>query len=191
MKKPVFWLIAIITTLAAASTALAADAPPAPGDIMPPISLAAPKDPGQSQYLGLQPEAPFKIPNIKACVVILEIFSMYCPYCQKEAPNVNKLYDAIQSRSDIRDKVKIIGIGVGNSNFEVDIFRQTYNILFPLFPDEGFVIHRLVGQVRTPYFFVIRIKKDGSGQIIYSQPGGIEDANGFLDSILNAAGLKK
>ena len=190
MNKPAFWLISVIAALAAVSPALAADAPPAPGETFPPIALVAPEDPARSQYLGLPPEMLFRIPDIKADLVILEIFSMYCPYCQKEAPNVNKLYSAIQSRADIRDKIKIIGIGVGNSSFEVDVFRQNYNILFPLFPDEDFIIHYLVGQVRTPYFFAIKIKKDGSARVIYSQLGGIEDINGFLDAILTEAGLK-
>lgn len=93
---------------------------------------------------------------------------MYCPYCQKEAPIVNELYQIINNRQDIKDKIKIIGIGAGNTPFEVEVFRNQYNIPFPLFPDESFSIHKAVGDVRTPYFFVFKINPDGSQDYLFS-----------------------
>jgi peroxiredoxin len=116
---------------------------------------------------------------------------MYCPYCQKEAPNVNELYQLINSKPDLKDKIKIIGVGAGNTPFEVDVFKKQYNVPFPLFPDESFSIHKSVGNVRTPYFFVIKINADGSNKIIYSKAGSIQDPNQFLDFILKESGLKK
>jgi peroxiredoxin len=116
---------------------------------------------------------------------------MYCPYCQKEAPNVNELYRLIDKRADLRDRVKIMGIGVGNTPFEVDVFRTEYGIEFPLFPDEQFSVHKSVGEVRTPYFFVIRINKDGSNKIVYSKVGSIQDPGRFLEMIIEKTGLKR
>ena len=56
---------------------VAAKPPPKKGDVLPLINLPAPKDPAQRSYLGLAEEGPFQIPQIKAQVVIVEIFSMY------------------------------------------------------------------------------------------------------------------
>ena len=115
---------------------------------------------------------------------------MYCPYCQKEAPIVNDLYQLINKNVDLKKSVKIFGVGAGNTPFEVNVFRNQYNIQFPLISDNSFTVHTAVGGVRTPYFFVIRLKPDGSNKLIYSKVGSIQDAAQFLDMILHEADLK-
>jgi len=170
---------------------LAATEPPAEGGVLPDFSLSVPESPEARKYLGLDGKSSFKIPQIKAEVVVVEIFSMYCPHCQKEAPIVNKLYQAAENQSNLSGKVKIVGIGVGNTPYEVNIFKDRYKIPFPLFPDEDFSIHQLVGEVRTPYFIVIRINGDGSHKVIYSQLGSFGDPDDFLQLIVKKAGLSK
>ena len=56
---------------------------------------------------------------------------MYCPFCQKEAPNVNELYRIIDQDKDLKSRIKMIGIGAGNSPFEVNTFRTPMRFLFP------------------------------------------------------------
>lgn len=164
---------------------------PSEGDVLPEITLSVPQNTNEKDYLGIKEKDAFKVSQIKARIVILEVFSMYCPYCQKEAPVVNELYQIINERPALKDKIKIIGIGAGNNPFEVEVFKNKYNIPFPLFPDASFSIHKSVGEVRTPYFFVIKINVDGSHKILYSKTGSIQDPNQFLDSILKIAGLKE
>lgn len=157
---------------------------PSKDGVFPEITLSVPQNIAEKDYLGLKGKDTFKLSQIKAEVLILEIFSMYCPYCQKEAPLVNELYQSINNRPDIKDKIKIIGIGAGNTPFEVEVFKNQYNIPFPLFSDESFSVHKSVGEVRTPYFFVIKINADGSNKILYSKVGSIQDPNQFLDLII-------
>ncbi len=158
--------------------------PPQTGGLLPEITLSVPQDPENQRYIGLSGEGQFTIPQIKADVVLVEFFSMYCPYCQIEAPIVNKLYGNIEKNNNLKNRIKLIGIGVGNSAYEVSIFRKKYEINFPLFPDGDFSIHKTIGEVRTPYFIGIRIMKDGSHSIIYSKLGGIGDVDKFLSLIL-------
>ena len=121
----------------------------AAGDPLPEITLLSPENPAHKEYLGLGSEGSFQIPDIKAEVVIVEIFSMYCPHCQKEAPAVNKLYEMIENHPTAKGKVKLIGIGARNDMFEVDFFRKKYEIAFPLFDDEDYTKHEACGEPGT------------------------------------------
>jgi hypothetical protein len=55
----------------------AANQPPPEGGVLPDFELPVPETPQYRQYLGLDQKAVFSIPDIKAEVVIIEIFSMY------------------------------------------------------------------------------------------------------------------
>ena len=160
------------------------------GGQLPSIALPIPKSAEEKAYLGLSGSGTFKIPQIKADVVIIEIFSMYCPYCQKDAPGINELYDLIQKNPDLRDKIKIIGIGAGNSAFEIETFKKNFSVSFPLFPDQDYVIHQACGEVRTPYFIGVKTQEDKSHQIFLSQQGGFPGAQAFIEQILKESGLK-
>ena len=170
--------------------ALAANKPPEKGEGLPGINLPVPKNPDERNYLGLSGSGLFKIPQIKAKVVIVEIFSMYCPYCQKDAPGVNELYRLIENNPDIKNKIKLIGVGAGNSPYEVEVFKKTYDVPFPLFPDKDFEIHKACGEVRTPYYMVVKMNEDGTHQIVHTQLGDYPGAEKFLELILNVSGLK-
>ncbi len=165
-----------------------AKTPPLVGGVLPNIYLTVPKNDKERIYLGLSGEY-FKISQIKARVVVIEIFTMYCPYCQRAAPSINQLYASIEQNPALKGKIKLIGIGAGNDNHEVGIFKVKYNIPFPLFTDQEYFIHNRFGQVRTPYFIAININRDGSHNVIYSRLGAIEDVDQFLTQIIKVAGL--
>ncbi|HMK76807.1 MAG TPA: TlpA family protein disulfide reductase [Thermodesulfobacteriota bacterium] len=171
--------------------ALAANKPPEKGEALPVINLPVPKNAEERNYLGLSGGDLFKIPQIKARAVIVELFSMYCPFCQKDAARVNELYRLIESNPLLKNKIKLIGIGLGNSPYEVEVFKKTYDIPFPLFPDKDFVIHKVCGEVRTPYYMVVKINEDGTHQIVHTQLGNYPGADPFLGVVLEASGLNR
>ena len=192
MKRFLVHAIAVLVcALAFNYTFLTATAAPPAGAMLPEITLPIPTDPGSRSYLGLPSGDSFKIPQIKAEVVIVEIFSMYCPFCQSDAPHVKKLYQIIDNDPELKDRIKLIGIGAGNSSYEVKIFKKTYGIPFPLFADGDFSIHKVMGEVRTPYFIGIKIDDNRNHRIFYSRLGGVGEADQFLETILELSGLKK
>jgi thiol-disulfide isomerase/thioredoxin len=169
---------------------LASNLPPAKGGVLPRIKLPVPKNPAEKSYLGISGSGLFRIPQIKARVVIIEIFSMYCPQCQKIAPGMDELYHLIESNPDLRGKIKLIGIGAGNSRYEVEVFKKTFHTPFPLFPDNEFAIHKALGEVRSPYFIAIKINKDGTHTVVHSELNSFKEARTFLESILDASELR-
>jgi len=191
MKKLLLCLISIILLFSIlVLSAPATNKPPEKGEQLPVINLPIPKNSDERNYLGLSGTGLFKIPQIKSKVVIIEIFSMYCPYCQKDAPGVNELYRLIENNADIKDKIKLIGLGAGNSSYEVGVYKNNYSVPFPLFPDKDFEIHKACGEVRTPYFIVVKINEDGTHQIVHSQLGNYPGAQPFLEIVLKASGIK-
>ena len=163
---------------------------PIKGGVLPALNLPVPKDTDERDYLGLSGAGSFRIPQIKARMVILELFSMYCPICQKDAPGVNELYQMIQKDPGWRDKIKMIGIATGNSVYETEVFKKTYQVPFPLFPDPDFSAHKAYGEARTPSFVVVKIDEKGAHEVILSQQGGFPGAEPFLDMVLKESGLK-
>lgn len=190
MKRILIHIIAIaVFSLIITLPVSAVTQPPATGSVLPEIKLTVPTNNGYKNYLGLSGGDFFKIPQIKANVVIIEVLSMYCPHCQASADKVNELYHAIENNPALKDKIKLIGIAAGNSTFEAEVFSKRYNVPFPLFEDGAFTIHKVLGEVRTPYYIGVRID-DGVPRVFYSKLGGFEKADEFLKLILQLSGLK-
>ena len=104
---------------------------------------------------------------------------------------MDELYRLIESNPDLRDKIKLIGIGAGNSRYEVEVFKKTYHTPFPLFPDNEFAIHKVLGDVRSPYFIAIKINKDRTHEVVHSELDSFREAHAFLESILGASRLNQ
>jgi len=183
MRKVLISFATILLVIMGAFPSFSESVPPSEGGILPKINLPVPQEQAYQQYLGLKGGGTFLIPQIKAKVVIIQIFSMYCPHCQKDASVVNEFFSKLSRDSKLKDTIKLIGIGVGNSDFEIDFFRKQYGIKFPLFSDGDFSIHKILGEVRTPYFIAIKIGKNGTHKVVYSKLGGVGDPDEFLKKV--------
>lgn len=176
-----------LTLLCLPAVSRAQQGPFLPGDVIPAMQLPVPGNPAHAEYLGLQPEKQiFALSDIAAEAVIVEVFSMYCPICQKEAVKVNELFTALQARG-LDDKIKILGLGAGNSELEVEVFREKYAIPFPLVPDPDYVLHKFFRSVGTPYFMILtQDPKQGQMVVRLSRLGAFEFTDIFLEEILEA-----
>jgi peroxiredoxin len=189
MKKLIA-LAMISFLIVPAYVAMCAGSPPQPGGQLPDMQIAAPSEQADRNYLGLSGNgSTCRVPEIKGRVVILEILSMYCPFCQKEAPAVNELYGAVEKDPKLKGKIKIVGIGAGNTPYEVEFFRKNYGIPFPISPDPDYSVYKQFGEVRTPYFIAVKINDNGSHEVIYSKLGSFGGADPFLEILRKASDL--
>jgi protein-disulfide isomerase len=163
---------------------------PVDGTNIPVIELTVPGGERQKNYLGLSGSGNFKIGQIKAEVLIIEVFSFYCPHCQRTAAQINDLFQMIQKRADLKGKIKMIGIGAKNSAYEVDSYRERYNVPFPLFPDESMEITEKLGVKGTPTFIGVKVDGKGLQERLYFGEGGFQDNQKFLTEIIKLSGLK-
>ena len=74
-----FKLLGVLATgiLCAGGWVEADTQPPPEGGILPDIVLSVPSEPDLQEYLGVTEKKTFTIPEIRAEIVIVEIFSMY------------------------------------------------------------------------------------------------------------------
>lgn len=195
MKALVLGILAALVLFAATNRqALAAEASEAPGakplavgTAFPDVPLIGPVPPELAENLGIPQNGPTPLAKVKAEVLIVEIFSMYCPFCQRDAPAVNELA-ALIDKQGLAGRVKIIGIGAGNSDTEVDIFRKKFKVPFALFSDATFAVHSVVGQVGTPYYYVLKKTPQGFA-IAAAHLGLIHSPADFLKDVTAKAGL--
>jgi thiol-disulfide isomerase/thioredoxin len=153
------------------------------------IELPIPESEGEKEYLGLTGNGNFKIGQIKARVLIIEVFSFYCPHCQRTAAQINDLYQMIEKRADLKGKIKMIGIGANNSRYEVDSYRERYLVPFPLFPDKSMEVTEKLGVKGTPTFIGVKVDGKGNQEQFYFGEGGFQDNQKFLTEIIRLSGL--
>lgn len=190
-----FGLVLLFSHAGHAGNALAGDASDSPsshplpaGSVMPDLLLRGELSPQHREHLGLAEPAPHTLSAIKTRTIILVAFSMYCPHCQREAPALNELNDLIASRGLAGD-VKLIGVGIGNSDFEVGVFLKKYAVNFPLFSDPDFTVNKDIGEVGTPFFYVLNADAENKEiRVVDTLLGRMESAEAFLDQALKAAG---
>lgn len=148
------------------------------------MRFPSPEGVAAKKYLGLSDAPEFTLGQIGSEAILLMIFSMYCPVCQKDAPVVNQLYQMIESDPNLRSKVRFIGIGTGNTPYEVEVFQKKFSIKFPLIPDDDFSIQKISSHdIRTPTFALARKKAGNQLDILKIKVGEIREAREFFDSI--------
>lgn len=199
-KRLIFFPVVVITAVlfACASAPVGEECPVdsgteaksayAPSGNFPLFELPIPASDGEKGYLGLKGSGTFKVGQIKAGVVIIEVFSFYCPHCQRTAAQINDLYRMIEGRADLKGKVKMIGIGAKNSAYEVNEYRERYQVPFPLFPDEEMGITEKLGVKGTPTFIGVKVDGKGYQERIYFSEGGFQDNQKFLTEIVRLSG---
>ena len=142
-------------------------------------------DEKQTEYLGINDSAKnFTFQDLKADVIVIDLFSMYCSYCQRKAPLVNKLFYKIEN-SQLANKIKFIGIGFGNSEFEVNVFKKKYDVPFPLFPDPTYKISDKLNIDIVPHFAVLKRNNEGNFIMIHKNQGDTAKLETFIYENLN------
>ena len=189
MKRSILQFL-IIVCLSCNALSYAGEAPSG-NAFLPDLPLTVPSDEDYRNYLGLSGPvgSRFSPADIKADILLIELFSMYCPYCQEEAPHVNELYQRMEEVAAKGIVVKIIGLGTANTQFEVEHFRDTYNVPFPLFSDLDSAMFKALAGKGTPTFVGGLLHgPEGKPIIVLRKAGAFYNAEHFLKELLEKSG---
>jgi len=139
-----------------------------------------PPDSAQTQtYLGLDAVKPFKVTDVKAKIVIIELMSAVCPHCQANAPIMNNIYKIVQADSGLAD-VKVIAIAIADDKAGVEAFKKQFKTPFPVLLDENHEIKSSMSGMGTPTTMVV---STGDAKVLFTHPGVIPDADKFVKQV--------
>lgn len=177
MSRKITLILGVVAALAVATAALAL---PKEGKSFPDVAVAAPDTPAGVEYLGLKAGArTFRIKDIASPYVLIQLFNAYCSHCMAEAPDMEKLFKAV-STGELKSKVKILGVGMGNNPFEVKLFREKYKMTMPLSVDTEYEVHSLMDSPGTPSYVLVR-NQGGKSTVVFSQEGRFHSPDQFIE----------
>ncbi len=153
------------------------------GDSFPRLKLEGLLTAAEKIYLGVPDSNRFGIEDIKAELIIIEFFNKYCAHCQQFAPILNELYFEIEQNPILKNKVKLLGVGLGNSSKQIQIYQAEQHIPFPLMPDLDFKIHDELGRPKAPFTVIVKKTTDQNGTVSATYLGIAASKDEFLKAI--------
>jgi hypothetical protein len=150
---------------------------PKKGDTLPLFELQTPESEKAKEYLGISKPS-FRLGDIPARLVLVEIIGVYCPQCYQQAPLFNTLFNRIE-KGKLKGQVKMLAIAAGGNNNEIQYLYEQVQYSFPVTPDPTFGIHKLLGEPRTPFTLLV----DPQGKVLYTHMGIIENVDALLKLI--------
>jgi peroxiredoxin len=146
---------------------------------LPQFMLSAPDAEDARKYLGLKNAKPFALSQVPAKLIILDIFYVLCLECQKQAPDINKIYELMQQDPELEKNIRIIGIGIRSSREKLRAFKTSFRVKFPLIPDEDNTVYSKVGEPPIPFLILVNDK----GRVLLSHQGPFKNVEEFFGQI--------
>lgn len=146
---------------------------------LPQFVLDAPGSTDEREYLGVTESRPFSVSQISAKIIVLELFSIYCPHCRKQAAVLNKIYEFIKQDPQLSNGIKMVGIAAGARKSETDGWKTSLNVPFPLFPDQETTIWQKLGKPGVPCTLIVT----STGKVLATHLGATEDIEVFFREI--------
>ncbi len=140
-----------------------------PGDFFPDFAFPMTLTRANMDYLGLPQKFfrlfqgdTFSLKDVKADLLHVEFLNTHCFSCGLQAPVMNQVFNLVKNDPNLQGRVKFFGIGAGNNQREVDTYRETKQIPFPIVPDLKFLAYEAIGDPgATPLHLILRRTESG------------------------------
>lgn len=146
-----------------------------PGSVLPRMFLRA-SSPQDGSYLGIGKKKGFTVNEISAKLLLIDFINTNCPNCIRSVPAFLEIYERIERDPFLKGRVKMLAIGAGDTRTEVNHFKESFHIPYPIFPDEAFKAHDAVGSPRVPFLIIARKDRRGRWLVVNTRVGVIGEA---------------
>ena len=153
------------------------------GDAFPTLTFEDTLSAKGRAYLGLPDSGSFSLEEVAADVIIVEFLNKYCMSCQRQVPIFNRVYEAIEEDPELAPRVKMLGIGVGNSSLQTEMFREEREILFPILADPEFAAYEAIKEPKTPFTVLVRGDDERGFLVMSAHLGLIHSDTEFLQEV--------
>jgi peroxiredoxin len=158
-----------------------------PGMKLPAFRLSSPTSVDALHYLGLTKAESFSLSQVPSKLVLVEILSVFCQYCQKQTPAMNRIYQYTQEDPTLAKNIKMIGIVAIGDQKAVEAFKTAYRVKFPLIPDPKMEIF---GKLQSPPIPLLLLV-NRQGDILLTHSGYLNDADDFFGKMKKIAENQK
>lgn len=134
-------------------------------------------------YLGLTAGKKFSLKDIRCSVIIIEVFNTYCTSCPGNIPVINEVYSRSKEDPKFKGKIKLISIAAGNTREEIIAYKKSRGVIYPVFSDLNFTLHKALGNPRVPYTMLIKRNRQGKNKILYTHQGIINSPEPLLEIV--------
>lgn len=162
--------------------AATAGAQPKVGDKVGDLKFNKPLSEADQKYLGLAKMGPFTLKDVKADYIMVDVFSVTCPHCIKQAPHLNKLYNLVSQNAKLKDKLKFIAAGAKNNDMQMKMWKATQKVPFPLIADMDAKVFNALKLPGTPVSVIV----DKQGKVYWVHVGAFENAEEVSKEIKKA-----
>jgi hypothetical protein len=154
------------------------------------LRFEQPTDVAERKYLGFKKRThKFRLADIDADYVLLDVIDGQCARCQHMAPKMRRVYRLID-KGGLSGRIKVLGVATGNSLFVSMLFKDRYELPFPMVPDPLALARSRLEIEKTPHVALVRLRPDGP-EVVLSEHGVFESPEAFFDRICEAAGISR
>ncbi|MDX9785262.1 MAG: hypothetical protein RBT11_00645 [Desulfobacterales bacterium] len=155
------------------------------GEFFPDISLSPLFEENDRAYLGIAKGQYFTVNDIQADLVLVEIMNVHCASCKKQAPVLNELFALIDADQQVRSKIRILAVAVGNTDKEIAVFKKRFKVPFPLVGDPNYMVWDATGRSGTPLSIYVRRNRDAKTAVVVGSHLGFQaQAKLLFDEVL-------
>ena len=98
----------------------------------------------------------------------------------------------IEEKPNLKGRIKILGVALGNTKEVLDGFMNDYGLVFPVIPDPRARVEKIIGPgIHTP--FSLFIKRDAMGKLRFvaaTHNGAIDDPRKVFDGLISILQLE-